>query len=244
LHPIVRIERDAGSADFALTQETARYLALWMSYEDVIRVADLKTRADRSARIRNEVRARDIDIVRVADFLKPGIEELCSVMPPGLGRAVYRVANKRGWLHRLNVGMHIRSTNVTGFALLRLLASLRWWRPHTWRFQEEQTRMQKWLGAIAQAAVRDLALATEIVACGQIMKGYGDTHARAVRNFDLIADSYFDNVSAESAMLASKIHAARKAALSDPEGQSLAAEIAKSPAAWPKVQHQLVTAAK
>ena len=27
-----------------LTRETARYLALWMSYEDTVRVADLKTR--------------------------------------------------------------------------------------------------------------------------------------------------------------------------------------------------------
>ena len=40
IYPIVKIEHDAGAKDFALTQETARYLALWMSYEDVIRVAD------------------------------------------------------------------------------------------------------------------------------------------------------------------------------------------------------------
>jgi indolepyruvate ferredoxin oxidoreductase beta subunit len=243
-YPIVKIERDAGSKDFALTQETARYLALWMSYEDVIRVADLKTRADRRARIRGEVRAKDTDIVRVADFLKPGLEELCSVLPPALGRALFRFAVKRGWQHKLNVGMHIRSTGVIGFVLLRTLGALRWWRPYSWRFQEEQARMQRWLDAIKRAAARDLTLAVEISACGQIMKGYGDTHARAVRNFDLIADSYFDNVSAESAMLASAILAARKAALSDPEGQSLAAEIAKSPAALPKAQHQLATTAE
>jgi phenylacetyl-CoA:acceptor oxidoreductase subunit 1 len=54
-------------------------------------------------------------------------------------------------------------------------------------------------------------------------------------------DSYFDNVSAESATPAAAIRAARKAALSDPEGQSLAAEIAKSPAALPKAQHQIAT---
>src|SRR5258708_39950176 len=37
--------------------------------------------------IRQETRAKDDDIVRVADFLKPGVEEFCSVMPPALGRA-------------------------------------------------------------------------------------------------------------------------------------------------------------
>src|SRR6185436_20712377 len=33
--------------DGKLASETARHLALWMSYEDIIRVADLKTRASR-----------------------------------------------------------------------------------------------------------------------------------------------------------------------------------------------------
>jgi indolepyruvate ferredoxin oxidoreductase beta subunit len=241
VYPVVKIEHDAGAKDFALTQETARFLALWMSYEDVIRVADLKTRADRRARIRGEVRAKDSDIVRVADYLKPGLEELCSVMPPGLGRALFQFAVKHGWQHRLNVGMHVRSTSVSGFALLRFLAGLRWWRPHTWRFQEEQARMQKWLAAITQAATRDLALAVEIAACGQIMKGYGDTHARAVRNFDLIANSYFDS-SIKPATLASMIHAARKAALADPEGESLAVAIAKSPTASAPTSRQLAVA--
>jgi indolepyruvate ferredoxin oxidoreductase beta subunit len=241
IYLIVKIEDKAGSKDFALTQETARYLALWMSYEDVIRVADLKTRADRRARIRGEVGAKNTDIVRVADFLKPGLEELCSVMPPALGRVLYRFAVKRGWQHRLNVGMHVRSTSVIGFMLLRSLAGLRWWRPYSWRFQEEQARIQRWLAAILRAASRDLALAGEITACGQIMKGYGDTHSRAVHNFDLIADNYFDS-SFEPALLAPMIQAARKAALADPEGESLAREIAKSPSTLARTSRQLAAA--
>jgi indolepyruvate ferredoxin oxidoreductase beta subunit len=224
LAPISHIERDAGNLDFALTRATGRYLALWMSYEDVIRVADLKTRAGRRSRIRREVRAKNSDIVRVADFLKPGLEEFCSVLPAGLGRSIYRFAHKRGWQNRFNVGMHIRSTTVTGFLLLRLLAGLRWWRPYTWRFREEQVRIQKWIDAIMRAAPQYPALAREIAACGQIMKGYGDTHARAVRNFDLIAAAYFDSLSATTV---GEIQAARTAALTDPEGQSLAAELAK-----------------
>ena len=83
-----------------------------------------------------------------------------------------------------------------------LLAGLRWWRPYTWRYQEEQVRIEKWLDAIARAASRDVALAGEIAACGQLIKGYGDTHVRAVRNYDLIAKTYFDNLSLEPAMVA------------------------------------------
>ena len=53
--------------------ETARHLALWMSYEDIIRVADLKTRASRFERVRREVGAKDGEPVVVIDFLKPGV---------------------------------------------------------------------------------------------------------------------------------------------------------------------------
>jgi indolepyruvate ferredoxin oxidoreductase beta subunit len=54
-----QLELDAGGAPggFAVTRETARYLALWMSYEDVIRVADLKTRRARLRRVHAEVAA-------------------------------------------------------------------------------------------------------------------------------------------------------------------------------------------
>jgi indolepyruvate ferredoxin oxidoreductase beta subunit len=230
LGPILDLERKAGSKDFAVTGEAARYLALWMSYEDVIRVADLKTRPGRQQRVRSEVRARPGDIVRVVDFLKPGVEELCSVLPPALGRRLHDLARRRGWAGRLNVGMRIRSTNISGYLLLRTLASLRWWRPYTWRFQEETARIERWLQAIARAGARDLMLGLEIAACGQIVKGYGETHARATSNFDLIASRYFGEASEDPAALARAIRSAREAALSDPEGQALAKAIARSQA--------------
>jgi indolepyruvate ferredoxin oxidoreductase beta subunit len=46
------------AGDAKLASETARQLALWMSYEDIVRVADLKTRASRFERVRKEVGAR------------------------------------------------------------------------------------------------------------------------------------------------------------------------------------------
>ena len=48
---------DAGRGGYDLTQETARWLALWMAFEDIPRVAQLKCRPAREAEIREEVRA-------------------------------------------------------------------------------------------------------------------------------------------------------------------------------------------
>jgi indolepyruvate ferredoxin oxidoreductase beta subunit len=75
-----------GASDPALAAEIARQLALWMSYEDIIRVADLKSRASRFSRVRREVGAKDNEPVVVIDYLKPGIEEFASLLPVSLGR--------------------------------------------------------------------------------------------------------------------------------------------------------------
>src|SRR5690606_27788507 len=45
-----------GSNGWATTRETARYLALWMAFDDIVRVADLKCRTSRRDRVRTEVK--------------------------------------------------------------------------------------------------------------------------------------------------------------------------------------------
>ena len=83
--------RDADAraeADGKLLRETARHLAVRMSYEDVIRVAQAKIDPARIARIAAEVGAKPGEPVQVIEFLKPGIEELCSVLPPSLARRI------------------------------------------------------------------------------------------------------------------------------------------------------------
>ena len=69
-----------------LAAEVARHLALWMAYEDIIRVADLKTRASRFERVRKEVGAKEGEPVVVIDYLKPGVEEFASVLPHCFGK--------------------------------------------------------------------------------------------------------------------------------------------------------------
>jgi indolepyruvate ferredoxin oxidoreductase beta subunit len=220
--------------DEKLAAEVARHLALWMAYEDIIRVADLKTRASRFERVRQEVGAKEGEPVVVIDFLKPGVEEFASVLPYGLGKRLHHWAESRGKLNAYNVGMHIKTSSVFGYLLVRSLAWLRPWRPMSYRYREEQQLIERWLGLVAAAAQRDAALAREIAECARLVKGYGETHRRGKGNFLAIIDALVDNPpTADAREQAAAIRKAREAALADPEGQALGKTLGK-PVVWMK----------
>ncbi len=211
-----------------LAQETARHLALWMSFEDIIRVADLKTRASRFERVRKEARAGEHEPVVIVDFLKPGVEEFASVLPPSLGRRLLAWAESRGKMDAYNVGMHIKTTSVMGYLLVRSLAWLKPWRPHSMRYQVEQRQIDAWLERVRAAAARDAGLALEIAECARLIKGYSDTHRRGMANFLAIMDALVDNPATPNPKeQAAAIARAREAALADPEGKALSSGLGK-----------------
>jgi indolepyruvate ferredoxin oxidoreductase, beta subunit len=215
-----------------LAAEAARQLALWMSYEDIIRVADLKTRASRFERVRREVGAKEGEPVVVIDYLKPGVEEFASLLPPVLGKAVMSWAERRGKLDAYNVGMHVKTSGVFGYLLVRSLAWLKPWRPHSYRFHEEQQLIERWLTRVREAAARSPALALEIAACATLLKGYGETHRRGKANFLAILDALVDNPpTSDAGEQAKAIRKAREAALADPEGKALGGALGK-PVTW------------
>src|SRR2546428_12564443 len=69
-----------------------------MTYEDAIRVAQLKTRPSRFERIRREKGAQRGEIV-VTDFLKPDLDEIYGILPDRLVAPFARWAQRR-WPHR------------------------------------------------------------------------------------------------------------------------------------------------
>jgi indolepyruvate ferredoxin oxidoreductase, beta subunit len=220
--------------DQHLAAEVARHLALWMCYEDIIRVADLKTRASRFERVRREVGAKDGEPVVVIDYLKPGVEEFASVLPPALGERLIAWAERHGKLDAYNIGMHIRTSGLFGFVLVRALSWLKPWRPRSYRYQQEQLLIERWLASVAEAAQRDAALALEIAECARLVKGYGETHRRGKGNFLALLDALVDNPPTSSPRAqAAAIRKAREAALADPEGKSLGAALGK-PVVWLK----------
>ncbi|MDX1377167.1 MAG: indolepyruvate oxidoreductase subunit beta family protein, partial [Burkholderiales bacterium] len=212
--------------DAALAAEVARQLVLWMSYEDIIRVADLKSRASRFERVRREVGAKDGEPVIVIDYLKPGIEEVASLLPPGLGRRLVGWAERRGKLDAYNVGMHVKTSGVLGFVTVRALAWLKPWRPHSMRYADEQALIERWLAAVREAAARDSGLALEIAACAGLLKGYGETHRRGKANFLAILDALVDNPpTGDTREQTAAIRRAREAALADPEAKALSQQL-------------------
>jgi indolepyruvate ferredoxin oxidoreductase beta subunit len=222
------------AGDAQLAAEVARHLALWMAYEDIIRVADLKTRASRFERVRREVGAREGEPVVVIDYLKPGIEEFASVLPAFLGRRLVSWAERRGKLDAYNVGMHIKTSSVLGYLLVRSLAWLKPWRPRSYRYREEQQLIERWLALVAEAAKRDAALALEIAECARLLKGYGETHRRGKANFLAIVDALVENPPTSSTRAqAAAIRKAREAALADPESKALGTALGK-PVVWLK----------
>ncbi len=220
LEPVLNL--DSADDGWRLSSETGRHLALWMSYEDVIRVADLKTRPARFARVREEVGAKPGEPVAVIEYLKPGLEEICAILPPGLARVLRTLARRLGFADRLNIGMYVKTSAVLGFATLRSLAALRSWRRRSSRFAEEQARIEAWLAEIRRVAAQDRAAALEIAECARLIKGYGDTHRRGWGSFRQIMTTLVEGRAPDAKMLA----AARKAALVDPEGDALARTLA------------------
>src|SRR5205807_7354767 len=147
--------------DPELARVVARHLAVWMTYEDAIRVAQLKTRPSRFERIRQEKGAQRGEIV-VTDFLKPDLDEIYGILPYRLVAPFARWAERR-WPHgRPTLGQHVRTTTVSGYLRVWLLARLRALRPVSWRAHAEHGRIDRWLEAVERALAWDEALACEV----------------------------------------------------------------------------------
>ena len=223
---LARVNRFVGlpGADGPFIAELARHLAVRMSVEDVIRVAQLKLREARLARVAHEAKAGTGDIVDVTEYLKPGPEEIFGLLPPRLGRwALARVRRDRAW------PLKITTTRVSGFLRLKVLAGSRRWRPRTLRFAEEEAWVERWLELVERTLAVDPAAAREVVATAALVRGYADTYKRGLGNWNAIMDGVVSPMLAGKlprAQFADAVLQARLAATKDPEGEALAETLA------------------
>ncbi len=224
LKPIAALDAWYGDGDGAgrLTAETARWLALGMAYEDTIRVAELKIRASRFDRVREEVLARDGQIVEIAEFLHPRPQEIVESVPAPLGRFLQRNAMARALLSRATrSGKVVNTTSIRGFVLLSAVASLKPRRRSSMRYQDEQRHLESWLAEIARIAPLDYQMALEIAECQRLVKGYGDTHARGRASYKAILEASRHMPAGSDS--AAHIAMLRAAALADETGDKLQA---------------------
>jgi indolepyruvate ferredoxin oxidoreductase beta subunit len=182
------IERQHGDGSGRLLEETARQLALAMTYEDTIRVADLKIRSSRFARVREEAQIKDGQILEIAEFFHPRTQEIADTLPAGAGRWLMRTGWARGLLDRATrKGKVIKTTSVGGFLLLYALSRLKPLRRRSLRFAAEQAALTDWLDLVAETARSDYALALQVARMRSLVKGYGDTHECGRAKFDKLA---------------------------------------------------------
>ncbi len=226
--PDVPSSASASDADAQqlLLSELARHLALWMSWEDTVRVAELKVRASRFNRVREEVRLNDAQVLAIQEYLHPRLQEIAETLPAPLGRHLL----SGGWLGRLvdrlaSSGRVVETSSLRGFLLLWGVSRLKRWRPKSLRCAVEMARIDAWLVDVRATVMQgDLALATEIVRCQRLVKGYGDTHARGWRHFEQL-QAWWRSASTRSAQ---GLAALRAAALADDQGHALARALAAS----------------
>jgi indolepyruvate ferredoxin oxidoreductase beta subunit len=184
-----RLEPFVGpDADLELAAVVARHLAVWMTYEDAIRVADLKTRASRFARLRAEAGPEPVEL-EVTDYLKPELDELYGLLPAPLAAPLARWAERRWPTRRPALGQRVRTSTVLGFLRLWVLARCRWLRPSSYRARLEHARIERWLAAVATWVRRDPTLAGELARAAQLVKGYGEVRRRLTALFDHLVAS-------------------------------------------------------
>ena len=208
-----------------VTKEMARWLALWMAFDDIVRVAELKSRASRWQRVRKEVKIGDADILRVYDHFKPGIPEFAALLPKSMAHRLLKWDKERvlkghlPWALPLKIGSH----SVIGMMALRSLALLKFWRPMGSRFINEQEMINVWMESVIRGLERSWILGHELALCGQLIKGYGATNERGKSNLLHVVEQLAQKTSATEA--ATAIAAVRKAALEDEGGKTFDASL-------------------
>ena len=214
------LAQDTPAKDFALTAACAKYIANAMAYDDVIRVADLKTRAARTQRIRGEMGAAPENLVQITEFMHPRGAEIAGLLPARWGR---KLSESPKWMVRLdrlvNKGRHYRSDTLRAFVMLYVVAGLRRRRLGTYRHSQEVAHLNQWLNTAMSYRDHNYDLAVQVITCRRLIKGYSDTHVRG--------QSKFDRVLAGIASIANRDDAAdwamrlREAALMDEAGRAL-----------------------
>jgi indolepyruvate ferredoxin oxidoreductase beta subunit len=219
LTPIAKADRDG-----RLIAETARQLALGMAYEDTIRVAELKIRPSRFARVRAEVKVSGDQILEIAEFMHPRVQEVADTLPAPLGRWLLRMGWARGLLERFTKrGWRVKTTSLRGFLLLYIVASMKPLRPKSLRYGIEQEALTQWLNAVTKTAATNYDLAIEVAACRNLVKGYGDTHERGRARFETLMAALPDLAGRPDGAM--QLAALRKAANADETGVALNAAI-------------------
>jgi len=227
--------RDVDSAMFG---EIARLMAMRMSYEDPIRIAQLKL-------AEYEIAAGDPRALSTDDIRKFRLDELIGALPAIVAELMLDVLEWKGWTHRA-VSIRFSTRSRWGIRRLKIEAGLRRWRLFSVRYAKERVWVERWLHMISRSLARQPKAAPAIVQTADMVQGYGDVYRQGLADWHAIIDGLakptFDGV-LPLADLAGAIAEARAAAMPDPRQAALKRVIAEITArALGEVQQPVIPA--
>ena len=219
-----RLRRFVGrhGVDDAMIGEIARLMAMRMSYQDPIRIAQLKLAEIDGASGGPHVGSTD-------DVRKFRIDELIGALPAVVAEPVLDALEWVGWVHK-PVSIRFSTASRWGVRRLKIEASLRRWRRFSVRYAKERVWVERWLHMIDRSLTKQPKAAAEIVQTATMAQGYGDGYRQGVADWHAIIDGLakptFDGA-LPLPDLAGAIAEARAAVTPDPRQAALKRTIAE-----------------
>ena len=208
--------------DDAMLGEIARLMAMRMSYQDPIRIAQLKLAETVEA-------AGGTHFQSTRDVRKIRLDELIDALPAIVAEPVLDTLEWVGWLHK-PVSISFTARSRWGVRRLKIEASLKRWRRYSVRYAKERVWVERWLHMIDRSLTKQPDATAEVVQTASMVQGYGDAYRQGVADWHAIIDGLakptFDGVLALSD-LAAAIAEARAAAMPDPRQVALKRKIAE-----------------
>ena len=214
-----RLRRFIGKAgvDEAMLTEIARLMAVRMSYQDPIRIAQLKL-----AELDEPGHAGSVDVRKFR------LDELVGALPAAVAEYLIGALEWAGWA-RLHLSIRFSTASWLGIRRLRLEAGLRRWRLFSVRYAKERVWVERWLHMIDRGLTKQPEAASVILQTATMIQGYGDVYRQGMADWNVIIDGLvkptFDGVLALTD-LAGAVAEARTAVMPDPRQAALKRKIA------------------
>ncbi|MBI5262431.1 MAG: hypothetical protein HY852_11520 [Bradyrhizobium sp.] len=172
-----RVSRFIGrpGVDAAMLCDIARLMAERMSYEDPIRIAELKL--------------AELDEGRPpsAEVKKFRLDELIGALPAAVAEPILDGLDLVGWRHK-RVSIRYSNAGWWGIRRLKLEAGLKRWRRFSIRYAEEKTWVERWLHMISRSLVKQPKAASAVIDTATMIKGYGDPYRQGLADWHAIID--------------------------------------------------------
>jgi hypothetical protein len=219
-----RLKRFVGrpGVDTAMLQDIARLMVMRMSYEDPIRIAQLKL-------VESETASAPASAQAGGDRKKFRIDELIGALPAVAARPVLDVLEWVGWTHA-PISIRFSAAGRWQVRRLKIEAALRRWRLFSVRYATERIWVERWLHMIDRGLTKQPHAAPAIIWTADMIQGYGSVYRHGLADWHAIIDGLvkptFDGV-LPLTDLAAAIAEARAAIMPDRRQVALKRKIAE-----------------